>query len=645
VSGIDATPGAEYLEFTNGEVIQKRQEAMDDEIKRGQIKWTIEAHLDKEARLLDKGIKVLSLFFIDRVANYRIYDEDAGAKGKYAMMFEEEYLKLIKSPRYSTLFTSDAARRYSLNDDVAAAHKGYFSEDKKGHYKDSSESRATKDDESTYDLIMKKKELLLSFETPVRFIFSHSALREGWDNPNVFQICTLVDTKDTMTKRQKIGRGLRLPVNQEGERIFDETQNVLTVVANESYESFAENLQMEIECETGLRFGIIEERLFDNILSEKDGRSEPIGYEAAKRLVQYLRDANLLDRHGRATSALKEAIVNEVLTLPEEFDSIARQVIEAIKSVTKRLPVANKRNGRPVRLNKLVYLSPEFKELWDKIKWKTMYRLDFDVKTMIDECIETIMRDMPTVKPSPIVSKWVNLQVERGGITVTDPHRTRDHVRTNFGEKNLPNVMEYIERHTGLKRATLARILVESRRLDECYANPQKFMEEVIRVINEKKRVRIADNIKYERIGDTTFWAQELFEDGELTAYLEDNALPVKEDKSMYDHIIWDSTVEESFAKRLDEDDDVKLFVKLPKWFKIETPLGTYNPDWAVVIEINGERKLYFVLETKKSSSQMDLRLLEKKKFTCGQQHFVALNTGITCDMVETYDDWRRDLA
>jgi len=637
VASISTAAGDEYIELEDGAVIRLDESESDDEVKRAQIHNTIKAHLEKELLLVEKGIKVISLFFIDKVAHYRSYEEEDGdqkpVKGKYAQMFEEEYTNIIKSDKYKTLFNSEATDSYVLNSNPEEVHDGYFSQDKKGLLKDT--SGTTQADEDAYTLIMKDKERLLSFDTPLRFIFSHSTLKEGWDNPNVFQVCTLVETRDVMTKRQKIGRGLRLPVEQSGERVQDEQLNILTVVANESYEDFAEKLQKEIEDETNTKFGIIDERLFESIIRDE----KVIGYEEAEKIVKFLKEENLIDRHNKATQELKNKIATGELEVPEEYEDIKEDIELLIKSVTRRLPVLDANDRVHVKINKEVYLSDDFKELWDKIKHKTVYRLNFSPDELIKNATEAI-KNMRPIKPNAIIAKYVQLHVEQGGITFDEPNRVHSFVRENYRESVLPNLLSYIEEYTGLKRESIVKILVDSGRLDEFYSNSQKFMEQAVEQINITKRKLLIDGIEYEKIGDEVFWAQELFEDEELIGYIKNSALEVE--KSVYSHVVYDSTtVEKPFAERLNADKDVKMFVKLPGWFKVDTPLGTYNPDWAVVLEKNGIERLYFVLETKGSLLKEDLRAIEANKIECGKKHFAAISSDVTFEQASEYDFWK----
>jgi type III restriction enzyme len=630
ITNISVQPGKEYIEVNQTEIITIGQAEDDLVSKRAQIRWTIESHLDRETILLEQGIKVLSLFFIDKVHNYR--ESAEGNKGIYAQIFEEEYLSLIKSPRYNNLFTKEEFKNYALNPSVDKVHEGYFAQDKKGTYKDTKGD--TQADESTYELIMKNKERLLSFDTSLRFIFSHSALKEGWDNPNVFQICTLVENQDSMTKRQKVGRGLRLPVNQNGDRIQDETINILTVVANESYESFAENLQREIEQDTNTKFGVVTERLFETIL--KDGQE--LGYEASKKIHDYLKAKDLIDKNGKASPELKEALITESLELPEEFKDISQEVISSIVQIQKRLPILKRADRVKVELNKQVFLSPEFLDLWNRIKYKTVYRLNFDSNKLIENCSRAIAK-MPEIPTNPVIGRWVKLQMDKKGISTGDPIKTRDLIREEYENKRLPDILQYIETYTRLKRRSIAEILIQSKTLNSFYLNPQKYMESVVDVINQEKRKMMIEGIKYEKIGDQEFYHQGLFEDKELIGYLKNNAIPVN--KNIYTHVIYDSGVEKAWADRLNNDLDVRLFTKLPRWFKVETPLGDYNPDWMILLEKNGEERLYFLVETKGSTKIEDLRYLEDAKIQCGEKHFAALGTGVSFTHASDYDKWR----
>ncbi len=649
VAGIDCLPGNESVEFENGSVLRLGEAVGgidDDLLKRYQIREAIRTHLDKELRLIHRGIKVLTLFFIDKVENYRVYPKgEAWQKGKYAGMFEEEYSGLIKQPKYRTLFEEDAYISSQKAEDV---HDGYFSQDKQGHYKDSKINkdgslRSNKADESAFELIMKEKERLLSFETPLRFIFSHSALKEGWDNPNVFQICTLVETKDPLTKRQKIGRGLRLAVDQDGKRSYDDNVNILTVIANESYQQFAETLQNEMEEETGVKFGYIEEHSFALIpvQDEATGENREIGYEASAQIFSYLVKENYVTKQGKVKEALKESIASESFAVPEAFAGIKTDIEQVIRKSVKKLPVFNKKDEADIKLNKEVLLTDEFRELWDRIKYKTTYSVELDAETLKQRSIEEIQK-LDRFKARRIRRENARINVDHSGIS--GEGQTMRVYEADEEKRRLPDILRYLQEQTNLKRRTLVDILIGSKRLDEFEKNPQAFMEAVMKIINREKKKLIVDGIKYERIGDHAFYEQSLFEHQELVGYMKANAVEVSNDKSVYNYICYDSNVEREFAENLNHDDDVKLYIKLPSSFVIDTPLGNYNPDWAILVEKDGAETLYFVVETKGSTAQEDLRFNEHGKIMCGRKHFEALENGVAYKLADQYERFKEGI-
>lgn len=645
IEDIYCEQGNEYISFTSKPDILKLGQALGevdpDEFKRLQIRKTIEEHLDKEMRLRPRGIKVLSLFFIDKVANYRWYDEDGNPqKGKFALMFEEEYDRAIRKPKYSQLF--DGA---DLDTAVEGVHNGYFAIDKK---KDSSgkemlkESRIGKDgkaassesDGGAYNTIMKDKEWLLSFPCSLKFIFSHSALKEGWDNPNVFQICTLNETSSVIKKRQEIGRGLRICVNQNGERVHGFEVNTLTVMANESYEQFAEQLQKEIENEEGIKFGVVEKHLFANIVVPVDDYShEYLGVEASRVLWEHLGSAGYIDSKGKVQDSLKTALKSGDLKLPEEFQKHAPQIAAVLKKVSGSLNINNRDDKKQVALNKAVFLSPEFKELWDRIKYKTTFRVDFDVDALIATCADEIKANLQVGK-ARFVYRKSKVDIDRGGVHVVEDAG----VASTYDSKSyeLPDLITYLQNETNLTRRTIVKIINGSGRLESFKNNPQKFIEQVSNIIQKQMRLFVVAGIKYHKIGDDQFYAQELFSDNELFGYLQKNM--VESEKSVFDHVVYDSDVELEFAKSFEKSDDIKLYAKLPGWFKIETPLGTYNPDWAVLIEADGKEKLYFVVETKGDLFSDALRPTEKAKIACGKEHFKGLGNDVEFKLANSFE-------
>jgi type III restriction enzyme len=632
----------EYIDFTsNPEVVYLEQVLGDmdqDEFKRVQIRKTIEEHLEKELRLSAKGIKVLSLFFIDKVANYRFYDEEGNKqKGKYVDIFEEEYKSLIKKPKYSTLFQE--VDKESTVDDV---HDGYFSIDKKKtksgkiyeEYKDTKGN--TNADESAYQLIMKDKEKLLSFESKLKFIFSHSTLKEGWDNPNVFQICTLNETASEIKKRQEIGRGLRIAVNQDGDRVHGFDVNTLTVMANESYEDFADALQKEIEKEEGIRFGVVESHTFANVVVLDDKENEHyLGELVSEEIWKSLLDDKYINESGKVTELLKRDLNENSVKIPKQYAQAKPQILKILKKISGKLNIKNADDKRKVALNKAVYLSDDFKELWNRIKHKTTYRVDFDVDELIKTCSKEI-KDNLLVGRAKIVYQKGKAEITKGGVTINEVKESMSIYGAN--DYVLPDIVSYLQDETNLTRRTIVDILIKSDRLDDFKANPQKYIDGVSQIIKRTMRQFIVDGIKYQKIGNTYCFAQELFETEELYGYLSKNM--IESTKSIYDHVVYDSDIESSFAKEFEKSEDVKLYAKLPGWFKVETPLGSYNPDWAVVINRDDEERLYFVVESKGSLFTDALRPTEKAKIDCGKEHFKALGTDVKFAVANSFESF-----
>ena len=634
INDIYCEEGNEYIDFQSKEGFIRLNHAIgevnEDDYKRLQIRKTIEEHLDKELKLTPMGIKVLSLFFIDKVANYRVYNaskEQGHQKGKYAIMFEEEYAKAIKKPKYSSLFADvDTEHLPEL------VHNGYFSQDRKGILKDTKGTTAA--DEDTYSLIMKDKEKLLSFDSKLKFIFSHSALKEGWDNPNVFQICTLNETKSTIKKRQEIGRGLRIAVNQDGERVHGFDVNTLTVMANESYEDFVEGLQQEIEQEEGIKFGIIEDHSFANIVIEQEnGEQAFLGAEASETIWKDLVDSKYIDQRGKITDELKRALQEDSVILPEQFEEQREAITATLKKVAGGLNIKNNADKRTVRLNKAVFDSPEFKDLWDRIKYKTTYNVNFDPNKLIEKCAESIQDNLVVGKTRFNYTR-ATTEISRGGVSITD---SKESIHLyDVRDYQMPDILSYLQNETNLKRQSILDILIKSGRLEDFKNNPQKFIDGVKELIKYEMRRFIVDGIKYQKIGDGHFYAQELFESEDLMGYLHKNMIAAK--KSAYDHVVYDSGIESGLAQSFENNDGVKVYAKLPSWFKIDTPLGSYNPDWAVLLELDGQEKLYFVVESKGTAFEKRLRDVERAKIRCGRKHFEALGEDARYVMASSYE-------
>ena len=530
IEEIDAANGC--ITLSNGNILYKGaiQGGLTDEVMKFQMRKTIEEHLKKELKLKLKGIKVLSLFFIDRVANYREYDQNGNPlQGKFARWFEEIYTELIAKPVFKSL------AKYPLQE----IHNAYFSRDKKGRLKDT--SGETQADDDTYNLIMKDKEKLLNIHNPLRFIFSHSALREGWDNPNVFQICTLNETKSEMKKRQEIGRGLRLAVDAEGRRIYDPNINRLTVIANEAYGDFAKALQQEIEEDCGVAF---------------EGR------------------------------------------------------------------IKNKRERTAVKYRKGFEADPKFLEIWERINKKTTYRVYYDTAELIVAASKAV-KELPAIAPPSIRSTKVNVLMTDSGIETSYVGDKVEHYG-NF-KWVIPDVLGYIQSKTDLTRHTLLQILEKSERIDDILINPQLFMDLCSQAIQRALSDLMIDGIQYQKIGNSEY-EMRLFDEQELEIYLNDFSFKVSDkSKTLYEEYVpLDSAVESRFAKDCESSEQIKFYFKLPGWFTIPTPIGRYNPDWAIVFE--DDKKIYFVAETKDTGTKsVDLSKLhrsEQQKIKCGKAHF-----------------------
>ena len=593
-------------------------------IQRQMIQRTIKEHLDKEKRLAPQGIKVLSLFFIDQVDRYRKYDADGNpVKGDYATIFEEEYRRLAKHPDYQTLF-----KEVDVTTAAQDVHEGYFSIDKKkvgaktvDMMKDTRGD--TKSDDDTYSLIMRDKEKLLSFETPLKFIFSHSALREGWDNPNVFQICALREMGTERERRQTIGRGLRLCVNQEGERLRGFEVNTLTVVATESYEQFADNLQKEIEQDTGIRFGVVEQHQFAGVsVTGADGKAGPLGVEASKALWQVLRDAGYISGQGKVQETLKKALKEGTFKLPEPFAAQLQQVKEVLRKLAGKLDIKNADERKQVKTRQAVLHSPEFKALWDRIKHKTTYRVQFDNEALVEDCTRAIT-DAPPIAKTRLQWRKADVAIGRAGVETTET-ATSAPVNLDEGDIELPDLLTDLQDKTQLTRRSIHRILTGSRRLPDFQRNPQQFIELAAEAINRAKRMALVDGIKYQRLGGEEYYAQELFEQEELSGYLKSM---LDATKSVHEQVIYTSDTERTFAEHLEKNEAIKIYAKLPAWFKVPTPLGTYNPDWALLVDKDDAERLYFVVETKSSLFAEDIRDKESGKIKCGEAHFAELAT------------------
>lgn len=607
VLDISCEPGNEFIDFTSGRLyLGQERGGITDDLIEIQIKNTIKKHLDKELQLKGKGIKVLSLFFVDKVANYRIYDaEGKPVKGKYAELFEHHYSELIKLPQYIELDIFP----------VKDLHDGYFSADKKGVFKDTNGS--TKDDESTYAKIMQRKELLLSMDEPLKFIFSHSALREGWDNPNVFQICVLREVGSTKERRQTLGRGLRLPVNADGERVKDDNINKLTVIARESYADFAVGLQKEYEDDCGVTFGKVPKIAFSKLSVLVGEEEKPLGRKASEDIWSELVSKGFVDTNGKIQPAFNPSKEGFTLGLTEQFVEQEAEIITILQSYQLERHVKKDEEPKKLKINKQIFLDPDFENLWNKIKHRTTYEVNYSTEELIRNATKEI-RMMEKIEPVRVLYNEAILDIELKGISIQE---TKSNYHTVHHTGKMPDILAYLQKDTELTRATLVKILSGCNRIEEFAINPQKFMDSVASIINRELHKLMIEGIKYERLTTGQIeWSMQLFREEELKDYFE-QCLSVQ--KSVFNSVIYDSEIERRFAEELDKREDVKLFVKLPSFFKVETPIGTYNPDWAIVK--HEDQTIYLVRETKSTKDFEKLRNSEADKIKCGRKHFEAI--------------------
>lgn len=652
------------VEFINGiklyagDVIGKVSE---DQLRRIQIRETILSHIGRERELFHKGIKVLSLFFIDEVAKYKQYDA-AGQpmNGSYADMFEEEYRDVVEHLQIG--MGEDEYIKYLSEILAEKTHAGYFSIDKKGKLIDSkaNEKREnTKEkmsnDVDAYDLIMKNKELLLDRnpkKSPVRFIFSHSALREGWDNPNVFQICTLKQSSSAVRKRQEVGRGLRLCVNQDGERMDTNVLgadvhnvNVLTVIASESYDSFARGLQNEIADAVADRPKAVTTELFiGKVIKDDKGNEQVIDGDTGRAIYFDLIVNGYIDKKGVLTDKYYEDKANGELKVAEEVADSAASVIEIIDSIydSRSVEIEDARkNNVELEVDEDKLAMPEFKALWNKINSKSVYVVDFDTDELIRKSINSLDKKL-------IVSK-IYFKVETGSM---EQIKSKEELTSGLSfvkedSSNYGNVIAASSNvkydligklvdETGLTRKAIIQILqgIQPATFNQFKNNPEEFIIKVAALINDEKATAIIQHITYDVMDEK--YSTDVFTDPTIKGRLGVNAMKAK--KHLYDHIVYDSSNEQVFATELDTNTNVAVYVKLPDGFYISTPVGHYNPDWAIAFYEGTVKHIYFVAETKGSMDSMQLRLIEESKIHCAREHFKAISSGeVVYDVVDSY--------
>lgn len=637
VTDISTEVDNEYIEFLNGIKI-KLGEAINESspqlLKRAQIRETIDRHLQKELYYINQGIKVISLFFLDEVNNYRVYNDDGTTSlGKYAKWFEEEFQYLTEN-KYKHLVKTFPEMNYHPSE----VHDGYFAKDNKGNLKNSKNGDSN-DDESAYQLIMQNKERLLSLEEPIRFIFSHSALKEGWDNPNVFQVCTLIESKDTITKRQKVGRGLRLCVDQTGKRVEDMKYNSLCVIANESYFDFASSLQKEFEAE-GYEFGVVKDISFTGLAYSSETLNE-LNQNDSIKIYKYLIEEGyvaIVNRNNKdiakATEKFYSSIDNGSFKVPVEYHEFTDKIANQIESLSREVEIHDANEKIQVKRNKEVYLSETFSDLWNRIKQKTLYKVNLNSDEIIRAAIYDI-NHMPEIKANIILKAHAKLTVAAKGVEVNEDSFAKAMDIHDFETMHVPDLVRRLQDNTGLLRKTLVSILKETKRQADFFINPEQYIKQVSQIINSVKQAKIKDGLEYYKLND--YYIQEdIFDDNEIFGYKNKNIIDISGRKNVFDHVIFDSIIEKQFAEDAERDEDVLLYAKLPSKFLIDTPFGKYNPDWVVVMRKDNEDKLYFVAETKGSIDKNSLRQSEKNKIDCGIKHFEVVDKEIKYDVVNS---------
>ncbi|MEQ9244489.1 MAG: DEAD/DEAH box helicase family protein [Nitratireductor sp.] len=649
ISQIDARN--DTVEFTNGLVLQAGEatgDVSERDIRRIQIRETIKAHLDKEKQLFAQGIKVLSLFFIDEVVKYRDYAQP-DEKGEYARVFEEEY-ELLKAEYLAELaIDNDAYRKHLASIDAAKTHNGYFSIDKKtDRLKDPAVGARSvdSDDVDAYDLILKDKERLLSFAEPTRFIFSHSALREGWDNPNVFVMCMLKHSDNTVSRRQEVGRGLRLSVDQHGDRMDNPAVvhdiNVLTVVASESYKNFVAGLQKEIADTLTSRPRKATEAYFAGKTITTDAGPVEITPAMAKQIYRYLVKNDYSDDADQITEAYHQAKeAGSLAALPDELKAHADQIFQIIDSVFSDAQLPKVEDGRKPKTNPLNenFQKKEFQELWRRINQKAVYRVEFDSEELVRKCVSALdsqLRVTPlqyTVQAGIQGDGLTDEQLKAGdGFALTGSTTERGGSVHSLVKYDL---LGKIAENTELTRKTAAEILtgIQGSVFGQFKENPEHFIAEASRIIAEQKATMVIERLAYGGLAE--HYDVDIFTANQTGQDFSKASAKLK--RHVYDYVVTDSDIERKFVDGLDTASEVVVYAKLPRGFLIPTPVGDYNPDWAISFKEGSVKHIYFVAETKGTMSSMKLREIEKTKIACARKFFDEIGRRVSEDQIK-YD-------
>lgn len=661
ISEID--PFNNKVVFINGEELELGRaagEVSEMDMRRIQIRETIRSHFEKEAELFERGIKVLSLFFIDEVAKYREYDEDGNeVNGVYGRIFEEEYDNVVRE--YITVFDTPYVQFLKATS-AAKAHNGYFSIDKRGRKIDSAVARGTdiSDDVSAYDLILKDKERLLSFDEPTRFIFSHSALREGWDNPNVFQICTLKHSSSNIQRRQEVGRGLRLCVNSTGERMdatipnFDvHGMNILTVIANDSYEDFVKGLQAEIRENLYERPTRASKEFFAGKKITVDGEEMVISSQQATAIYRYLLKNDYIDDADKPTEAYKKDVESGTIApMPFDLEPMAEVVHKLVQSIyddTALASLVENAHQAKVQDNKLNdnFYKKEFQALWNLINHKYAYTVEFDSAELIRNAISAINKDLFVSQLTYTVSTGeqkdeIDSEEIKNGVSFKTARTRTETIREIASQTIKYDLLGKIASQTALTRRTIAEILKNIDK-DKFYLyklNPEEFINKVVKIINEQKASLIVEHVTYNLI-DGTFDST-IFAESKLTTEFKH---AFKAEKHIRDYVFVDGisktmSVERRFAEDLDSAEEVCVYAKLPKSFYIPTPVGNYSPDWAIAFNEGTVRHIYFLAETKGSLDSLQMRGIESAKIECAKRLFNKMsNSQVRYENVTSYQD------
>lgn len=648
------------IEFLNGiklyagDVIGRVSE---EQFRRIQIRETILSHIERERQLFYKGIKVLSLFFIDEVEHYRKYDETGRPQnGIFADMFEQEYVDVVKN-----LQLREGEReygRYLQSIHAEKTHAGYFSVDRKGHMINSKLGRSgvASDDVDAYDLIMKNKELLLERDpekSPVRFIFSHSALKEGWDNPNVFQICTLKQSSSDIRKRQEVGRGMRLCVNEDGERMDENALradvhniNVLTIIASESYDQFAKGLQTEIAEAVGDRPRQVTVDLFKNArVHDRDGNEEIVDTSMARRLIHYMIKMDYLDENDHLTEIFYRDKENNEVSFGTSLDSYRRDILfilDRIYNAAKMQPENARKYDVELRLDTEKLTMPEFRNLWGQINTRTAYAVDFDTEELVRKAIAALNLKLHVPKIFFRLEYGVMTEIRsKEGLIEGTAFKKKE--SETYDEHPMPvntgvkyDLIGKLVDETELTRKTIIHILTGMKEtvFKQFQDNPEEFIIQAAKIINDEKAAVIIEHITYHILDDK--YDTKILENAVIKGKLDVNAM--KTEKHVYDHVVYDSENERRFVEELEASQEVAVYVKLPRRFYISTPVGNYTPDWAIAFKKGTVKHIYFVAETKGSADTGELRGIEQAKIHCAKEHFKAISgENVTYDVVDNY--------